>query len=349
MDTIKQYPMRLILTTAFIGFSVLAFAQSDSSVYYLQKGIEEKGKGRTMESYKAFDKAYSYNKTNKEVVSHLAATLVELRRYPQAREKYLELEKMGDPSPAIYKQLMNLSFNMRQFDEAIKYANLLKKADPSEKVGYFIGKASYDQEDYGNAIKYLNVAATEEPNNPEVPYLIARAYADMMNYKQALPYFEKALSLSPDNARWMYETGLIYYAIHDDKNSLKYLLMAADKGYKKDNEYLENLAIAYLNTGNTDKGLDILTEALGRRPTDMNLLNMIAEASYDAKRYDKAIEYWDQVLGLDKQNATALYMIGMSYQKKGEKEKGQALCDKAIQMDPSLSKNKQKMQMPGGL
>ncbi len=52
---------------------------------------------------------------------------------------------------------------------------------------------------------------------------------------------------------------------------------------------------------------------------------------------------------MDKQNAAALYMIGMSYQKKGEKQKGMDLCDKAIQMDPSLAKNKQKMEMPGGM
>jgi tetratricopeptide (TPR) repeat protein len=76
---------------------------------------------------------------------------------------------------------------------------------------------------------------------------------------------------------------------------------------------------------------------------------MIAEASYDAKRYEDAINYWDQVLTIDKQNAASLYMIGMSYQKKGEKQKGIALCDKAIEMDPSLAKNKQKIQMPGGM
>jgi hypothetical protein len=29
------------------------------------------------------------------------------------------------------------------------------------------------------------------------------------------------------------------------------------------------------------------------------------------------------------------------------KNKRTALCDKAIQMDPSLAKNKQKMEMPG--
>ena len=341
--------MRIFLTTAIIFISCISYSQTDSAGYFLQKGLEEKGKGRLMESYKAFDKAYSYNKNDKKIIGELANSLFELRRYAQAREKYLKLETMGDVSAETYSQLMSLSFNMRQYPDAIRYAHLVKKTDPAAKTAYYIGKANYESENYGDAIKFLNIAAQEDAANAEVPYMIARAYADMMNYKQAIPFFEKALALDASNNRMMYEMGLIFYAMHDDKNSLTYLLLAAEKGYKRDNEYLENLAIAYLNNGKTDLGLDILIEALKRRPSDMNLLNMIAEASYDAKRYQDAINYWDQVLTIDKQNAAALYMIGMSYQKKGEKEKGIFLCDKAIEMDPSLSKNKQKIQMPGGM
>ncbi len=338
-----------ILTVAFAAISTLVSAQNDSSAFYIKKGLEEKEKGRTMEAFKNFEKAYSFDKKDKNAVAHLAKTLNELRKYPQARQKYLELESMGNPSLETYQQLMTLSFNMRQFPDAVKYANLVKKADPSAKTAYYIGKAYYSQENYGEAIKYLTIANAEDPQNPEVPYLVARSYADMMNFKQAIPFFEKSLALQPDNSRLMYEMGLIYYAIPDDKNSLKYFLMAAEKGYKRDNEFLENLAIAYLNNKEIDKGLDILSESLNRRPSDMNLLNMIAEANYDAKRYDAAISYWDKILSMDKQNASALYMIGMSYQKKGDKQKGMALCDKAIEMDPSLAKNKKKVEMPSGL
>jgi tetratricopeptide (TPR) repeat protein len=77
---------------------------------------------------------------------------------------------------------------------------------------------------------------------------------------------------------------------------------------------------------------------------------MVAEAYYYKAKFDQAIEYWDRVLEYDKENASALYMIGMSYQKKGGKEntdKGIALCDKAIEMDPSLSSLKQKKMMAG--
>lgn len=244
-----QYFMRFVFTTILIAAAAVAGAQSDSAAVYLQKGLEQKSKGRTLEAFKALDKAYAFDKNNKEVTTQLAGTLYDLHRYPQAREKYLQLESMGDHSADTYRKLMELSFNLRVFNEAAKYANLVKIADPSAKTAYYIGKAKYEDENYGEAIKYLDIAAKEDPQNAEVPYMVARSYADMNNYKQAMPYFEKAAEMDPKNTRILYEMGLIYYAMHDDKNSLKYLLLAADKGYKRDNEYLENLAIAYLNNG----------------------------------------------------------------------------------------------------
>jgi tetratricopeptide (TPR) repeat protein len=79
----------------------------------------------------------------------------------------------------------------------------------------------------------------------------------------------------------------------------------------------------------------------------MNILNMVAEAYYFKGKYKQAIDYWDQILIYDKTNASALYMIGMSYQKSGEKDKGIALCDKAIEMDPGLASLKQKKMLAG--
>ncbi|MDX2049232.1 MAG: tetratricopeptide repeat protein, partial [Chitinophagaceae bacterium] len=75
---------------------------------------------------------------------------------------------------------------------------------------------------------------------------------------------------------------------------------------------------------------------------DIELLYGLADTYYRAGKYKEAIEYWDKVLFYDKQHARSLYMIGMSYQKKGDNQKGKALCDKAIEMDPSLQYLRQK-------
>lgn len=351
---------RLMLAAWFLLTTAMAHSQTsvssvitvstDSADYFLQKGLQEKQNGRRLESLKYFEKAAKYDANSKTITGELASAYLDLRRYGPAREMFKKLVSLGDESAANFKQLLTLSFQLKQNDDVLLYAGKLKKADPSEKVAYYIGRVNYDNDNYGEAIKALNEAAKEDPANAEVPYLIAHSYADMMNYKLAVPFFQKAIELKPTETYWIYELGLICYAMHDDKNALKYILEAGDKGYKKDNDYLENLGIAYLNVGDLDNGVKILNEILIKKPSDMNLLNMIAEAYYYKGKYDLAMEYWDKILEYDKTDASALYMIGMCYQKKGGKEnteKGTRLCDTAIGMDPSLGTYRQKKMMAG--
>ncbi|RYY57045.1 MAG: tetratricopeptide repeat protein [Chitinophagaceae bacterium] len=345
------------MTIGLMAISTVSFAgglqepvkpiNPDSSNFYLQKGITEKDAGRLQVSLKHFEKAISFDAGNKAVLAQLAPVYYDLRKYQQSKDTYKQLVDLGDASAANYQQLVNLSFNLKQPDDVILYAGKLKSVDPSARVSFYVGKVHYEQENYGEAIKYLTAAGKEDPANAEAPYMIARSYADMLNYKQCIPFFQKAIELDASKNNWMYELGLIYYAIHEDKQALKYILMAGEKGYKKDNEYLENLGIAYLNSGNLEEGVKILGEILKKRPSDLNVLNMVAEAYYYKGKYQQAMDYWDQVLVYDMQNASAVYMIGMCYQKKGDKDKGQQLCDKAIQMDPSLAALKQKKSMPG--
>jgi tetratricopeptide (TPR) repeat protein len=338
---------KYLFILASLGVSSALFAQSDSSSFYFKKALDEKVKGHAMVAVQQLEKAYNFNKNDKQIVNELAAEYLALRRYAQAREKFLQLESMGDKSDSVYRQLTLLSFNARQWDDAIKYALILKKQNVNEKLAWYIGKSYYEKEDLGNAIKYFGFAAKEDPTNPDIPYTIARAYADMMNFKEAIPNFLKAIELKPD-PRWIYETALIYYALPDEQNSLKYMLLAGEKGYKQDNEYLQNLAIAYTNAGKQDEAISLLKGILEKRPTDVNVINMLAEAYYDSKKYDEAISYYDKLLQINGNDAEAIYMTGMCFQKKGEKEKGMAICDKAIKMDPSLQSLKQEKKLPGG-
>ncbi len=303
-----------------------------------------------MEALKNLEKAAKYDAENKAIIAELSAVYLDLRKYHNAREMFMKLVSLGDESATNYKQLLQLSFQLKQNDDVLLYAGKLKSVSPDEKVNFYIGKVQYDMENYGEAIKTLGKAAAEDTANAEIPYMIAHSYSDMLNYKMAVPYFQRAIQLAPTQNYWIYELSMIYYAMNDDRNALKYMLEAGEKGYRRDNDYLENLGVAYLNVGELDKGVEILSEILKRKPSDMNILNMLAEAFYYKKKYDEAINYWDRILEYDKTNASSLYMIGMAYQKKGGKEntnKGIALCDKAIEMDPALASLKQKKMTMG--
>lgn len=210
---------------------------------------------------------------------------------------------------------------------------------------YILGKSSYELENYAEANKYLEAAGKIEPANGDIPYMIGRSYVDMSNYKAAASYLEKAVNLDTTKSRWAYECALAFGAIPNDKVAIKYYLLAAERGYKTDNDYYENLGESYIASGEGAKGVELLKKVLEKKPSDLVLLYNIAEIQYRTGKFQEAIDHWDKILLYDKQNAKALYMIGMTYQKMGDKAKGMQLCDKAISMDPTLANMRQKKMM----
>jgi len=342
-----QSILPFLVSFSFLLIPSILLAQKDSVEIYFQKGLGEKEKGRRLESVKDFEKAFKYDSTNKKVANELASGYLDVRKYSQARDTYKKLISLGEKTPANYKQLLELSFNLKAYDDAILYAGDLKKTDPSQPVNYYLGKINYERENYGDALRYLNAAAKDDPKNAEIPYMIGRSYADMQNYKQAIPFYQKAIDLDNSKYGWTYELGLICYANNNNLDALKYIQLAGEKGYPKDNGYMQNLGIAFIDAGKFDEGISILNDVLKKRPADLSLLDIIAQSYYEKRKYDEAMNDWDTILGYDKTNASALYMIGMCYLKKGDKNKGTQLCDKAIQMDPSLATYRQKKEMAG--
>lgn len=329
--------------------SNVTYSQTDSTDFYFKKGMAEKEGRRYREAEKAFAKAAQFSPTDAKVQVAWGQSLVEQKRYMDAREKFKAAYQTDPKNAEVIENLANLSLNTRQWNDAITYAKKMQEEKIGNSSNYIIAKSYYEQQNYGECLKYCELAFKEDPKRAETPYIAGQSLVEMSNYKKAAGCFEQAIERDSTKANWMYEAGLVYYAIPDDKKAIYWFERAAAKGYQRSNDYIENLANAYLNIKNYDKGLALLQEILQRKPQDQELLYNVADAYYRIGKYDDAINYWDKVLALDKKNANSLYMIGLSYQKKGEKEKGQQLCDKAIEMDPSLKNLKEEKKMPGGI
>lgn len=335
--------MKNILFLLFLPlFSISLYAQSDSADVYYQKGIQEKTVRRYMVAFNHLQKSIEFKPDNIDAQLAFGETAAELRKSDIAKTAFLKVLELKKDDPKAIENLATLYFNTRKWKEAIVYAKKMQELKIGKNSNYMIGKSFYEQEDYGQMLPYLAAAAKDDPSNAEIPYLIGRSYVDMSNYKAAAPYLEQAVALDTTKPRWVYECALNFGAIPNDKMAVKYYLLAADRGYKTDNDYYQNLADSYIASGQAAEGIELLKKVLERKPADLELLYSIAEVHYKTGKYQEAIDYWDRILGYDKQNARALYMIGLSYQKKGDKAKGQQLCDKAIEMDPSLSNLKQK-------
>jgi tetratricopeptide (TPR) repeat protein len=341
----RTLPLLIILLAA--GNTLLA--QADSARHYLDLGLKAQTERRYALAERHLSKSIQFDSVSVETRFALAAVYYEMRKYGNALNQYQAVYNRDNNNREAISKLAELNYNLHRWNDAIRFSKMAQQINAPGRHHYILGKAYYELEDYGQSVEFLGKASREEPANAEAPYLIGRAFVEMSNYKMAVPYFEQAINIDTTKFSWVYELALIYSAIPDDRTAIKYMELAAQRGYKTDNDYYENLSYCYLNTGQIDKAIEKLKEVLAKKPADLTILYAVAEAYYIKGKYADAIDYWDQVLFYDKQNAKALYMIGMAYQKKGEKQKGIALCDKAIEMDPGLGVNKHQRNMSMGL
>lgn len=337
----------LFITISACLFTSVSFCQNaDSAQYYYNKGIEENSARLFSIASKDLDKAIQFKPDFTDAYLANGRANLEMHRIAQASENFTKAYGLAPDNVEVIKELSSLYFNNRQFQKAIELAKKCSSCDNADRI---LGMSYYNQEDYANAEKYLKEALSKNDHDAEAAYTLGRTYLELENEKNAILLYEKAISLQSSHSVWMYELGLIFYNQNDYKNSLKYMQMAADSGYNKSNDYYENYGFAQLFAGDTENGLKTLNIVLEHKPNNKELLNNIANAMYETQKYNEALGYFQKLMDLNPKDASSLYMAGMTLQKMGQKDKGQKICDNAIAMDPSLTRYRQKNEIPGGL
>lgn len=340
--------MKILILTTFLYFTgSLIFAQnSDSAQYFFQKGLDESKARHYAIAAKNFDKAIHLNPNFTEAYIANGKVNLEMSRIYQANQNFTKAYELQPDNNEVIKQLTTLYFNNRQYQKAI---DLVQKCNNCADADRILGMSYYHTEDYGKAVNFLQKAISKNDKDGGAAYTLGRTYLELENEKGAIPQYQKAIELEPTKNQWMYELGLIYYNQNDYKNALKYFNAATDAGLNKTNDFYENYGFTQVYNGDTENGMKTLDLLLQRKPNNTELLNNIAYAMYSTKRYEAAISYYEKLLTINPKDAPSLFMAGMTFQKMGQKAKGEKICDKAIEMDPSLAKNRQKKEMPMGL
>lgn len=332
--------MKRILLSLVIFCSVTPiFAQSDSAKFYFSKGKEEQTARRFLVSSKHFDKAIAFDAKYTEAYIENGKVHLAMRKIDIAQSNFEKAYQLQSDNQVAIKELATLYINNRQYQKAAELAEKCKNCPEVERI---IAMSNYKMEDYVKAIAGLEKVIAKNPNDAEATYTLGRSYLEVEDFKSAIKLYQKALTLDATKNVWMYELALQLYNSNDYPNAKKYFLMAAEAGYPKSNDFYENLGFAYINTGDVENGLKSLNTVLSRKPNNKELLNDMAQALYTAKRYNEALNYYQKLLELNAKDANSLYMAGITFQKMGEKERGIAMCDEAIKLDPSLAKNRQK-------
>jgi tetratricopeptide (TPR) repeat protein len=339
--------MKTFIFTVF-SFLIIPFSFSqntDSAQFYFKKGVEANAAKLFAVASGNFEKAIFFNSNFTQAYIENGKVNLSMRVIGKAWQNFLKAYELDSKNNEVIDQLATLSFNNHQFQKAIDFA---EKCVNCNNVSRILGMSYYHLEDYGKAEKYLKDALAKNSEDAEAAYTLGRTYLELENGKSAIDQFKNAIKLAPKN-QWIYELGLICYNENDFKSAVKYFKAASDSGYNKSNDFYENYGFALIYSGNSDAGIKTLNIVLDRKPNNKELLNNIAYALYEMKSYQEALDYFTRLLNINPKDASTLYMTGMTFQKLGQKQKGQKICDDAISLDPSLKRYRQKNEMPAGL
>ncbi len=321
-----------------------ACAQADSASFYFQKGIEEKTARRFLVASQHFTKAVRFDPAFAAAYLENAYVNLEMRKNDQAIQCFSKVLELEPANLQATGQLMELYYNYRMFAKARELAGKCKGCLNAEKIR---AMCAYQDEDYAGAVKGLTAYLAKNPSDPEATYTLARTYLDMENYKQAIPWYNKAVALNEEKNVWSYELGLLYYSQEDYKNAVAMFRKAAEKGYPQKSDFQENLGYALMFSGQSEEGEKVLLALLERRPDNKDMLRDMAEAFYKGRDYQRSLNYCQKLMEMDMKDGKALYQAGLCFQKMGQKDKGQSMCDKAIEMDPTLNSLRQKSMTMG--
>lgn len=325
--------------------SCSTFSQSsDSSSFYLEKGKEEKIARKYLVAANHFEKAILLNPKFTEAYIENGLVNKEMRRTDAAKQNFTKAYELDNNNQTAITELMNLYFSYRQFQNAIDFAQKCKACADKDRI---IAMSYFQMEDYGKAEKILLTLVAKNPEDAEATYTLARTYLEMGLEGKAIPYYTKALQLDDKKSKWHFELGLLYYNNDNYKNAVISFNKAAENGFIRSNDFNENLGFSYIYSGEFDKGESLITEIIARKPGDKEILRDVALAFYDRKMYDKCLTYCQKLMEMDMKDGKALYQAGLCFQKKGETSKGQQMCDKAIELDPSLAGLRQKKMTMG--
>lgn len=328
------------LTTAALAMliSLAAFSNNpDSAKHYFEKGMVEMDAKRYLPASQNFEKAISFNPLYTEAYRQNADAYLAMRKIDKAKLQLIKAHELDPSNQSTIKRLTNLYFDLRQWDQAAAMAAKCNECN-SDKI---TGVSMYEKEDYAKAEKFLKTAAEKDPNDGQVAYNLARTYLELEAYGPATTWFEKSVALDPKNSRWAYEMALVYYNNSNWRQAATAFEKALVAGYPESIDFNENYGFSLIYGNQAEKGEARLMEVFKKKP-NKELFREIASALYGVQKYDRALDYLQKLLEMDAKDARALYQAGMCFQKLGNKEKGQGMCDKAIEMDPSLASLRQK-------
>lgn len=213
-----------------------------------------------------------------------------------------------------------------------------------------LNQAVSDQnaEKYESAAGKLLKSFELNPTDTLHLYYAAADYGAAKKIDLSLKYFEQLLDMGYTG------TSMIYTAVNKETGEEEQFSTASQRDiYIKSGKYIKpgerrndskvgditkNIAIIYLQKGDTDKAMKALQEAKKNNPEDSSLILAEANIYYQMGEIDKYNEAIKKVLKKDPENGNLYYNLGVTASQAGNGEDAMKYYKNAIKYEPKMTK-----------
>jgi len=256
--------------------------------YWIEKfdaGIKAADKQHYPRAEELFKTAILINPSKYEAHKNLAIVCLKTGELDKSLTIYRKLLEKSPNDLELLLSLGNLYYSMKNYELAVHYLNMVPEIVQNHRDALANLALSYDSLDKPDkAFEAYQRAVEANPLDKDLIFLFGAHHYERKNFRQAIQLFERILELNPVDFEAMVNIGNAYLSmaehnkqklknlnINENTNSSDEILQIKNKvilNYKMATPYLEraleiqynqpnlwrNLAIAYINTGEKEKG-----------------------------------------------------------------------------------------------
>ncbi len=245
-----------------------------------------------------------------------------------ARERYaqaLPKIKIDADKEQTLRTLMQLSLDLKQFDDAKKYhTELVRRAKGSFYVRAELGRELLLRNDYERAVEEYRgvVKAAAGDNRVLAPALrdLGRALAKLGKNKEALDVLHRALRTAGSQSGVRREIYDIIVEVYRADNKLRELIAELEHENASDFERLQLLGSLYEETGQVDKALVTYKKALAKNAKDVATRIKVVQLLQIQGELDEAIKQYEALIQAAPHNPDFVFQLAEALIQRGERD-----------------------------
>ena len=283
-----------------------------------------------------------------DILSQIEGVIISSEQKYQAHYYYLlGWASKGDTNYDDAVPLLRKAIDLDNFDKYTEDAGILIDQIEIELVNLAV--QDNKNEDFISASKRLYDAYLINPDKDEnVNYLYFAASSSVNgnDYQVALEYYNKLKKMNYTGIVSEYFITPVETQIEEKVSETEYNLFKSSKDYTNPRvgktesrlpEIVKNIALIYVQLGETDMAVTAIEDARKIRPDDLNLLLSEADLYMKLGNKEKFKTLMQEAITKDPDNAILYYNLGVINAEQGEFEDAMNYYKKSLELDPNYA------------